>query len=168
MFNITGHEPWLLGPPPLRPIVPFGGVDNDWRWLKRGLGPDGAEIGPIAAAAIDMPLSLVGDVITLPRTLYQSLRSPRTAMKLYFDNQTMREEVLSYLSLGMPIGSAQQIMEDSGFKCDGGFFSNGSHLRCIAVYRTHHLFIADQIHVLLYHEDGRLSGIEVDCHSIGP
>src|SRR4051812_20550412 len=73
MFNVTGHEPWLMGDPPQRPIDPFGGIDNDLRWMRRGIHPDHWEPLPIAAAAVDMPLSLVGDIITLPWTAYQSL-----------------------------------------------------------------------------------------------
>jgi hypothetical protein len=143
----------------MRPIAPFGGVDNDLRCMKRG-----AIVGP----AIDMPLSLAGDVITLPWTAFQSLRPPRIAMKRYFDNQAMREEILNYLALGMPIENAKQIMEASGFQCEDGFLWNPSCLRCVAVYRAHHLFISDEIHVLFHHDAGKLSGIEVDCHSISP
>src|SRR5438128_9209704 len=128
MFNVTGHEPWLLGPPPMRPIVPFGGVDNDLRWMKRGLSPDGWEPGPVVAAAIDMPLSFVGDVLTLPWTAYQSLRPPRTGMKLHFDNEAMREEVLKYVSIGMPIENAKRIMQDSAFRCEDAWFFGPSCL----------------------------------------
>ena len=71
MSNVTGHEPWLMGAAPERTIVPFGGVDNDVRWMARGIQPDGWQPGPIVAGAIDMPLSFVGDVLTLPWTTYQ-------------------------------------------------------------------------------------------------
>src|SRR5262245_53372108 len=77
-FNLSGQEPWLMGSPPVRPTVPFGGVDNDLRWMRRGSGSDGAEPGPIVAAALDMPLCFVGDVVTLPWTTYQTLRPRRT------------------------------------------------------------------------------------------
>src|SRR5262249_7895482 len=112
LANLQGEEPWLIGFAPKRPVTPFGGIDNDVRWMKRGKGPDGWESGPIVAASIDMPLSLVGDVITLPWTAYQSLRPPKTAMKLHFDNQAMREELLKYVSIGMPIENAKRFMED--------------------------------------------------------
>jgi uncharacterized protein YceK len=79
--NVTGHEPWLIGLPPERPITPFGGVDNDVRWMSRGIQPDRCEPGPIVAGAVDMPLSFVGDVLTLPWTTYQWLIAyrPRAA-----------------------------------------------------------------------------------------
>jgi uncharacterized protein YceK len=69
IFNVTGHEPWLIGPPPERPIEPFGGVDNDVRWISRGF-PESAPLARVAGA-IDMPFSFVGDLITLPWTAYQ-------------------------------------------------------------------------------------------------
>jgi hypothetical protein len=72
-FNVTGHEVWVIGIPQERPIAPFGGVDNDVRWMSRGIKPDGWEPGPIVAGAVDMPLSFVGDVLTLPWTTYQWL-----------------------------------------------------------------------------------------------
>ena len=64
MFNVTGHEVMLLGPRE-QPIVPFGGVANDVQWMSRGPGA-------VIPAALDMPLSLVGDIVTLPWTIYQS------------------------------------------------------------------------------------------------
>ena len=70
MFNLSGHEPMLLGPLPEHPIAPFGGVDNDLRWMARG---GGAVVG----ATIDMPLSFVGDIVTLPWTTYEWLNAER-------------------------------------------------------------------------------------------
>jgi hypothetical protein len=64
MANCAGKEVWLLGPAPERAIAPFGGVDNDLRWLARGPGA-------VPPAVIDMPFSFVGDIITLPWTMYQ-------------------------------------------------------------------------------------------------
>lgn len=107
-------------------------------------------------------LALAG-CVTLP-----SLCPPRTSMKLHFENEAMRAEILKYLSVGMPIENAKRIMEDSGFKCQEGWFSGPAYLHCSAVYGTHHLLIADEIRVRLYHEAGKLSGIRVDCHSVGP
>src|ERR1022692_2545447 len=73
MFNVTGHEVWLLNIEPERPIVPFGGVGNDVRWMSRGFAPDSSAPLATIAAAVDLPLSFVGDIITLPWTAYQSL-----------------------------------------------------------------------------------------------
>lgn len=70
MGNVTGHEACLLDIFPERPIVPFGGVGNDLRWMARGPGA-------IVPAAIDLPLSCVGDIITLPWTTYQWLNVPQ-------------------------------------------------------------------------------------------
>jgi hypothetical protein len=52
-----------------RPAVPFGGVGNDARWMARGTPPNKWSPCCIGAAAVDMPLSLAGDVVTLPWTL---------------------------------------------------------------------------------------------------
>jgi hypothetical protein len=169
LANLKGEEPWLIGFAPQRPVAPFGGIDNDLRWMKRGIRSDGWESGPIVAATIDMPLSFAGDIITLPWTTYQSLRPARTTVKSHFDNQAMREEVLKHLSIGMPIETAKRIMEDSGFKCENiTLLSGPSCVRCLAVFRTHHLFISDEIQILLYNGGGKLSSIEVDCRSISP
>lgn len=73
--NLKGEEPWLLGPAPQRQMTPFGGVDNDLRWMARGIEPDVIEPGPIVAGAIDLPLSLAGDLLTLPWTTYHWLNS---------------------------------------------------------------------------------------------
>jgi len=81
MFNVTGHEPWLMGPPPKRQIVPFGGVDNDIRWMARGIRPDEVNFAPIAAATIDLPFSFIGDVVTLPWTTYQWLWADQSKPK---------------------------------------------------------------------------------------
>src|SRR5437867_2017608 len=56
MQNLNGHEIWWG--PSERPVVPFGGIGNDARWMARGLPPN--EIGAvcIVVAAVDMPLSL--------------------------------------------------------------------------------------------------------------
>lgn len=73
MRNVAGQEIWLMGPPPERPIAPFGGVDNDVRLMSRAIGPEGCDSCGVAAAACDMPFSFVGDIITLPWTTYQWL-----------------------------------------------------------------------------------------------
>ncbi len=88
-------------------------------------------------------------------------------MKLLFNKDAMQAEVSKYLSIGMPIENARRIMEDSGFKCEEEWW--GEHcLDCVAVYRTHHLFFSDEIHVSLNHDAGRLTGIVVACFSVGP
>jgi hypothetical protein len=74
--NLAGQEPWLLGQPPEREVAPFGGVDNDVRWMSRGLPPNEWMPWCIAAAAIDTPLSLAGDIITLPVTVPYALTHP--------------------------------------------------------------------------------------------
>jgi hypothetical protein len=71
MANVMGQEVWLIGPPPERHIDVFGGVDNDVRWMSRGI--DAWASWAILAAAIDMPFSFVADIITLPWTACQSL-----------------------------------------------------------------------------------------------
>jgi hypothetical protein len=170
MSNVMGQEPWLIGPPPVRPTVPFGGIDNDVRWMRRGIGPEGCESLPMVAAAIDMPLSLVGDVVTLPWTTYQSLRPRRPGIKLYFDNEAMRDEILKYVSIGMPIETAKRIMEDNGFRfadnrftgLNNHYFSHGH-----VIYGIHRLFVSDEIHVFLEDDGGKLASIEVDCRTAG-
>jgi len=69
MFNLAGEEPWMIGLPRERQTAPFGGIDNDVRWLSRGAPPNEWRPWCIAAGAADMPLSLVGDILTLPYTI---------------------------------------------------------------------------------------------------
>lgn len=92
MFNCAGCEPWLMGQPPSRDIAPFGGVDNDIRWMKRFTDPNQYPQGecdpvPVAmiAPALDIPLSLAGDIITLPWTIYQA----------YFADQPRKHEQIA-------------------------------------------------------------------------
>jgi hypothetical protein len=68
LFNLAGSEVQLMGPP-LRETAPFGGVDNDVRLMARGVPPNEWRPVCIAVAGADMPLSLAGDVVTLPWTV---------------------------------------------------------------------------------------------------
>jgi hypothetical protein len=89
-------------------------------------------------------------------------------MKLQFDSEAMRVEVLKYLSIGMPIENAKRIMEDSGFKChDSWWVADPSCVDCLAVYAAHFMF-SDEIRVFVYHEAGHVTDIKVECYSIGP
>jgi hypothetical protein len=60
-----------------------------------------------------------------------TLCQPTTSMKLHFEKDAMRAEVLRYLSPEMPIDNAKRIMEDSGFKCDDSWFAGPQALRCM-------------------------------------
>ena len=66
MANIDGRR--LPPPSPSGQEVsrPFGGVRNDIEWLKSGTAP-----GNLMYVA-DLPLSLVGDLVTLPKTVIGS------------------------------------------------------------------------------------------------
>jgi hypothetical protein len=123
--------------------------------LRLGANPVGRFVLPIFLCA------LAGCAI-LP-----ILNQPRTSMKLRFDDDGMREEVLRYLSAGMPIENAKRIMEDSGFKCENSLLAGSACLHCSTIYRTH-LITSDEIDVCLSHESGKVTAIRVDCHSIGP
>jgi hypothetical protein len=96
-----------------------------------------------------------------------TIGQPRTSMKHHFQQDAMRAEVLKYLSPGMPIENAERIMKDSGFKCEDSWCAGSQVLRCSAVYATHFL-MDNEIHVLLYHEAGKLTDVKVDCFSVGP
>ena len=66
LANIDGRR--LPPPSPAGQEVsrPFGGVRRDIEWLKAGTAP-----GNLVYAA-DLPLSLVGDLVTLPKTVIGS------------------------------------------------------------------------------------------------
>ena len=87
MANMSGKSLALIGPPD-REVRPFGGVANDVRWVGEQVGwavkTDEPQYAPFNLAAagyfglIDLPFSLIGDVITLPRILrgYRAPLSP--------------------------------------------------------------------------------------------
>lgn len=70
MNNVTGRTAGLLpSMPSERPTVPFGGVVDDAAWMARCIPPDQWSWMGIVLAAADTPLSLAGDIITLPYTV---------------------------------------------------------------------------------------------------
>jgi uncharacterized protein YceK len=77
MLNMDGKERLDFGgsdlavnapyvPKYRRPIFPFGGISNDIAWIKTANQPS-----DVIFSLIDMPLSFVGDIVTLPWTAYQ-------------------------------------------------------------------------------------------------
>ncbi|HET6574993.1 MAG TPA: hypothetical protein VFG68_15410 [Fimbriiglobus sp.] len=78
LANMDGRSFALMGPPD-RPTRVFGGVANDIRWVgeqaERVVEPDDPWCIPISFASagyfglVDLPLSLVGDIVTLPKVV---------------------------------------------------------------------------------------------------
>jgi hypothetical protein len=62
MANLDGSEYALLHIPHQEAPKPFGGVARDVRWIRSG------SLGIFCVA--DVPFSLVGDVVTLPKVLW--------------------------------------------------------------------------------------------------
>ncbi len=104
MSNLAGQEPWLMGPPPQRETVAFGGVQNDVRWMERGLPPN--EVGPlcVAAAALDMPLSLAGDIVTLPYTVPYTLVHSRLQLDENVRLQNLQKQLNDAQGWDRPFG----------------------------------------------------------------
>lgn len=96
----------------------------------------------------------------------QQIRS--TSMKHHFDKAAMRDEILKYLSPGMPIENAKRIMTDSGFQFVTHEAKEAERLRFTRHHRQHPVFISDDIDVELYHRDGTLTEIGVKGWSVGP
>jgi hypothetical protein len=69
LFNLAGKEVCVIGLPQPHETAPFGGVDNDVRWMARGIPPNEWMPGCIAVATADIPLSLAADIVTLPWTV---------------------------------------------------------------------------------------------------
>jgi uncharacterized protein YceK len=63
MANIDGRRLPPPSPPGQEVSRPFGGVRRDFEWLKSEKAP-----GNLVYVA-DLPLSLVGDLVTLPKTV---------------------------------------------------------------------------------------------------
>lgn len=78
LANVDGRSYALIGPPD-REIRPFGGVANDLRWIREHAGrvvaPEYSATIPVSLTVIgffgliDLPLSLIGDFVTLPQIL---------------------------------------------------------------------------------------------------
>ena len=166
MANLAGQEPWLMGPAPVRTVDPFGGVDNDVRWMKRAIRTEGVEALPIVVAAIDIPLSLAGDVVTLPWTTCQTLVRRNSPIKLSFDKSAMEKELSKRLAVGMPIDRAKTLMEDAGFTCRE-WKSDPPAIHCTAVAERG-LITLNQVGVRLQHDSGKLTDVKVECATVGP
>jgi len=82
MANLSGSEWAFIGLPEKIKPLPFGGVARDFQWMTRPLWDEemsGADAGIPARVlgatvmcglfSIDFPCSLVGDIVTLPRTI---------------------------------------------------------------------------------------------------
>jgi len=63
MANLDGRELPAPGPPGQAVTTPFGGVRRDIIWARSAGSP-----GNLRYVA-DLPLSLVGDLVTLPKTV---------------------------------------------------------------------------------------------------
>ena len=76
LWNVNGMERLDTSPstPPDRvrkldrPPFPFGGVANDVAWIKSADQPI-----DVVFSLVDLPFSLVGDLLTFPWAAYQSL-----------------------------------------------------------------------------------------------
>jgi len=100
-------------------------------------------------------------------------------MKVCPDTATMKAEIGKFISVGMPVRQAKQIMEVNGFQChDYDDLSDPpSLLRCSAIYHpwsgllnhpVEFFFCADEILVLLEYQSGTITKVTVDCHYVGP
>src|SRR5262245_26938032 len=83
--NMDGHTTYGRAKSGWTPPTPFGGVANDALWLSETVS-DVEEVldvpGAVVACAfilVDMPLSLVGDVVTLPGTMSPPPQPPGPA-----------------------------------------------------------------------------------------
>ena len=63
MANLDGRPLPTKGLSGQETTTPFGGVRRDIIWMKSGQAPDNLKY------AADLPLSLVGDLMTLPKTV---------------------------------------------------------------------------------------------------
>jgi uncharacterized protein YceK len=63
MANLDGRPLPTQGLSGQETTTPFGGVRRDIIWMKSGQAPDNLKY------AADLPLSLVGDLVTLPKTV---------------------------------------------------------------------------------------------------
>lgn len=75
MANLDGRDYMLLGPAHQERPTPFGGVGRDVRWTLRAWqrveSPGDCFFAGISSVicTVDLPFSLVGDIVTLPKVL---------------------------------------------------------------------------------------------------
>lgn len=104
-----------------------------------------------------------------------SSQPPKPSMQHIFDNEAMREEVLKYLSVGMPIENAVRIMQASGFECkefDWMGDPKDTPIQCHAWGPPIESFLGStlvgrEMFVSLHHEGGKLTKVEVRCQCVG-
>src|SRR5689334_21343042 len=66
-------------------------------------------------------------------------------MKLQFEEDAMRAEVLKYVTIGMPLEQAKQVMEANGFQCEPWWHDSETSekhgIRCILQRRRQFMMV---------------------------
>ena len=164
--NLQGHkDAWNDVPEQVSP-KPFGGVERDSERISSGN----------YLFAADIPFSLVGDVVSLPKVL--SKPDPvQEAIKKgeiledqgWLQHRTMNPSVvLKFIPSGTPIEQAKSFMEVHGFTCVFTQDYAGMHLYCSCFRRLPcSLLPAGQTMVVKLYYGQRLIGYDdVKCQGV--
>jgi hypothetical protein len=97
-------------------------------------------------------------------------------MMKVFDRAIMDVEIRKFISEGMPIEEAKQIMEKNGFSCQDVNFNDyekphiGCETSCPRPWRwcLNDLIMSDKINVELFYERGVVIEIYTWCYTLGP
>ncbi len=68
-------------------------------------------------------LLLVGIILSITLSIASKLVANK--IKFHEDPDLMKEEILSYISIGSPIADAKEVMEQNGFTCE--YMENETH-----------------------------------------
>lgn len=150
------------------PAKPFGGVASDLKPLASG-----NILGILVVP--DIPFSLVGDVVTLPRVLKRSCDPLQVGIcygeKLEFHNGKWKINpalVLREIPLNSPIDKAETVMKDHGFFCSHGSTENdeqpvlkeGTYLHATTFCRLSFRSV-ERITVTVFYEENKVTDVDV-------
>jgi hypothetical protein len=165
MENLGGRGASLIGLIDQARPRPFGGVARDVKWIISG------NVFFIA----DIPFSLAGDVLTLPKVLRKTADPLQEAIcngeKLESQPGQWKmnpSEVLKNIPLDSPILEAEAILTRHDFDCSYGSTANddkpgtkkGLYLQATSFKRTS-FQSKKRITVTIYYEDDKVSEVEV-------
>jgi uncharacterized protein YceK len=136
------------------PPRPFGGVARDVQWIVRD--PWGFFL------FTDIPFSLVGDVLTLPKALPRPYDPLQVAIC-----QGGTSAVLKEIAVDSPIEQARAVLEKHGFECSDGSSDNDEKpeqkkfLRA-TTWRQAGLLGGKRLNITVYHQDDKVTNVEVE------
>jgi len=106
-------------------------------------------------------------LIRHPDPLQEEIRKQRSERQSNGLSTVSPAPVLKYVPLGTSIEEAQKVMASHGFECSPS--DNAAHPRLVCkASRNIGFMVAEVIRVILYHEEGKITNVEVATYLDGP